>query len=1775
MQPSQDYYRPHPPPQQQPMRPPAPYSSYPAGVRPLPSPGAPSRPAQPSSSLAQSYRPSMSPPPPQGAGGYRPPSSYGSPAFGGEFDQATWSGQDSLRRSGGPSSSAGPQGGYEAHGAYRREPSSGSGIMSPGSQGRNHTPLPPVPPRQPSYPLTPSITPHPPSSTRFPTSPPSSHSPTQRPSYATTSSPHLSPLPHGTICTATSDLESLAVIPLGGLGSIEAVKDLIMTKLHIADEDMPRHAFYLTQIGRGEGRPVPDDELWDAVRTGAGQVTVFVKEVVPASQGGGTFSAADFAAGMSAERMRQVNQARERDRAREARERQRSAGGSSGGGGGGGNGGGAGADEARRRGREASISSRSDVSSGHRERARGGEVDEFGSPSLRSDRPAWAMQGSMSGGGSGYAGRGLSSSEGASQHQQGAPHPRTASGGQLSPPTERYGSGFRDRQGSLTPTTLPEDYFTSSPPLASTVMTSPSIHSTPSAVTSPYHPHLPTPPPHVGGSSQIVMGPSGPTRRLPPQPHERMHTAPSIQVTSPGWTHSVAAPAPPPSAPTYPFAPSSRPVVSPPLPPPTAPAQYSRPPTDPRNALPQYSSQPYKNLPMPSSSTPYHNLSLQNQLYSVVHPSPQPGGSSLRPPPQPPKMLSKSADNLRSHYGATVTTPQPPQPPAMQGQYRPPTAPSGHPGAAGSRPLQPPVVPPLPSSYVSTPPVVPTPASAFYSAPVQAQHQAAALAASYPSPPQPGQLSQPPKLPVPHPPVRTQTHDAIPSSATATGKAHPRFASENAYGAGGIAPMRPSTMYDLTTGALDLRPGETVQMGKTRRASENGPAAGADEVREREGDKARSASDGAAGLGLSSALPASLQAGNGARAAPDAALTTSPPTLARSPPTPASALASPPPSDPPFQDDDGAYDGIADADRRPLPSAGASASPPSSVRSSGGPLTPATDAPVAPAGLPKLDEYGDPLDEETSTWFKPPPPSGPRVDEYGDPIDEETSTWFKPPAASGPRVDEYGDPIDEETSTWFKPPPPSEPKPPAPTPLQTSGHTQSQPPPPTSATTTAVPAPSSYGSSSPMRRQHSAPGSNTGSTILNVGPGSAGSGHDRKDSIPTAQDWTQTILSRFGASNVTTGEEGTLVPAGGAGTGTLRPVEPSAPPARLKLVDEYGDDLEDEGATFFPGHGPAHALNSPSAAPSSPLSSSFDRHKRPNLRLTIDAPTPPASAQASAASAANTGHASTPPVKPDSSAAPPLAGRRTASGGEHYELSPLPNIGARRSEGRRGNYGTPRLDDLVRLGNGPTPGPAGAATLAAGGRGSPFARRNSFAARAQDDKDWAFRPPVETVLEHLDVFFPEHDLDKPVFDLPTPGPSTPSTNSSSSPVRDVAAPVSASSSTFAGRRQLPGASGLGYKKSIRVVALDRKRQLQKAGRNVASAASGLASNLLRRKSTKLFGARIEEVTSAQMSRINAIKETSDEDPENFSYKWIKGDLIGRGTYGHVYIALSVTTGETIAVKQVEMPRTYSDKEDQRTKGMISSLKAEIELLKDLDHPNIVLYLGMEQTPEFLSIFLEYVPGGSIGRIIRTHGKFEENVIKFFTLQILDGLEYLHSLGILHRDMKADNILIDQDGMCKISDFGTSKKSGDIYQNNEAMSMQGSIFWMAPEVVHNGNQGYSAKADLWSLGCIVIEMTVGARPWGDEPMMSALFKLGAERQRPPLPPDVEVSANADRFISACLAIEPEDRPKAAEAKLHPFLVIDPGWNFTETSLYGIMTHEEERRRVPGTPSAPPA
>lgn len=132
------------------------------------------------------------------------------------------------------------------------------------------------------------------------------------------------------------------------------------------------------------------------------------------------------------------------------------------------------------------------------------------------------------------------------------------------------------------------------------------------------------------------------------------------------------------------------------------------------------------------------------------------------------------------------------------------------------------------------------------------------------------------------------------------------------------------------------------------------------------------------------------------------------------------------------------------------------------------------------------------------------------------------------------------------------------------------------------------------------------------------------------------------------------------------------------------------------------------------------------------------------------------------------------------------------------------------------------------------------------------------------------------------------------------------------------------------------------------------------------------------------------------------FQWERGELIGKGNFGQVYLALNVTTGNLFAVKQVEVPRTASDRGDARQANVVVSLKHYASIVQDLDHPHIVQYLGFEETPTILSLFLEYVPGGSISGILKNYGRLDENVTKSFTRQTLDGLAYLHSMGIVHR-----------------------------------------------------------------------------------------------------------------------------------------------------------------------------
>ncbi|KAF4605130.1 hypothetical protein EYR40_003913 [Pleurotus pulmonarius] len=419
------------------------------------------------------------------------------------------------------------------------------------------------------------------------------------------------------------------------------------------------------------------------------------------------------------------------------------------------------------------------------------------------------------------------------------------------------------------------------------------------------------------------------------------------------------------------------------------------------------------------------------------------------------------------------------------------------------------------------------------------------------------------------------------------------------------------------------------------------------------------------------------------------------------------------------------------------------------------------------------------------------------------------------------------------------------------------------------------------------------------------------------------------------------------------------------------------------------------------------------------------------------------------------------------------------------------------------------------------GRGSTFIDMRDYT--------WAPRPPPEDVYDRLEDFFPEHDLDKPVIEASSGGTSP------TAPEYPPVPPL-----------QFNDRARVRSKKSIRIVAEEHKKRIDRTSR----AAAASHTSMSRKRSTKLWGSRVEEVTTlhaAKASLGSNLPDSPPGGPNSATFKWVRGELIGKGTYGQVYLALNATTGEMMAVKQVEIPQTLSDKNDTRQVTVVEALKFESETLKDLDHPNIVQYLGFEETPSNLSIFLEYVPGGSIGSCLLKHGKFDEEVTKSFTGQILDGLEYLHSKGILHRDLKADNILVEKSGVCKISDFGISKRTDDM--GGAMTAMKGTVFWMAPEVINSQKKGYNFKIDIWSMGCVVLEMWAGMRPWNGDEVVAVMFKLYQAKLPPPVPDDVILSPLADDFRRKCFAINPEERPTASELRKHKYLTLPAGWVFS--------------------------
>ncbi|KAM9085868.1 mitogen-activated protein kinase kinase kinase 2 isoform 2-T4 [Megaptera novaeangliae] len=217
--------------------------------------------------------------------------------------------------------------------------------------------------------------------------------------------------------------------------------------------------------------------------------------------------------------------------------------------------------------------------------------------------------------------------------------------------------------------------------------------------------------------------------------------------------------------------------------------------------------------------------------------------------------------------------------------------------------------------------------------------------------------------------------------------------------------------------------------------------------------------------------------------------------------------------------------------------------------------------------------------------------------------------------------------------------------------------------------------------------------------------------------------------------------------------------------------------------------------------------------------------------------------------------------------------------------------------------------------------------------------------------------------------------------------------------------------------------------------------------------------------------------------------WRLGKLLGQGAFGRVYLCYDVDTGRELAVKQVQF---------------------------DPDSPE--------------------TSKGSIKDQLKAYGALTENVTRKYTRQILEGVHYLHSNMIVHRDIKGANILRDSTGNVKLGDFGASKRLQTICLSGTGMkSVTGTPYWMSPEVI--SGEGYGRKADIWSVGCTVVEMLTEKPPWAEFEAMAAIFKIATQPTNPKLPP--HVSDHTRDFLKR-IFVEAKLRPSADELLRHMFV-----------------------------------
>ena len=252
-----------------------------------------------------------------------------------------------------------------------------------------------------------------------------------------------------------------------------------------------------------------------------------------------------------------------------------------------------------------------------------------------------------------------------------------------------------------------------------------------------------------------------------------------------------------------------------------------------------------------------------------------------------------------------------------------------------------------------------------------------------------------------------------------------------------------------------------------------------------------------------------------------------------------------------------------------------------------------------------------------------------------------------------------------------------------------------------------------------------------------------------------------------------------------------------------------------------------------------------------------------------------------------------------------------------------------------------------------------------------------------------------------------------------------------------------------------------------------------------------------------------------------------GQVLGKGGYGSVFMAKDIRTGDIVAIKRFHNSGSLVDKK---------AIK-EQNIWKGLHHSNVVEFKGSFVGDNgSLNLVVEYVDGLSLAEHLSQYSAFPETLVAEIARQVLWGLDYLHANGITHRDLKPANILVDHSARVKICDFGVSRSENVQTINPGQQHMVGTPWYIAPEMVEY--RPYTTSVDIWSLGCTVLELATGRRPYHELSAMQVLFRM-VEDRCPPIP--LHLSGEAKEFLKACWIWDPKERPSARELLRHPFIL----------------------------------